>query len=142
MHNIRFLFRLCALLSFGSLLFTAPSYGQVSFNIQIGPPPPPHEVIVVAPFAGAVWVPGYYVFDYEVNQYRWHSGVWMRPPYAGAVWVAPRYAHRGRYYGYVAGSWATPSQVRARAARRTHGHVRGGAEGRPIRPGRAPMGGE
>ena len=64
----------------GILAMAVPAFAQISFNIRIGPPPPRREVIITAPFAGAIWVPGYYVFDYAIGQYRWVPGVWRRPP--------------------------------------------------------------
>ncbi len=129
------------------LAIAAPVMGQIRFSIRIGPPPPPpREVIVAAPFAGAVWVPGYYAFDYAASQYRWVPGVWMRPPYPGAVWIAPHYLQRGRRYGYVEGFWQAPGHPRVyRRDRDGRGRAwgRGGGEGsRPIRAGRAPMGGD
>ena len=76
---------------------------QVSFGIQIGPPPAPRveHVRPVQPGADYVWVDGYW---YPVgNHWKWHRGYWTRAPYSGASWFAPRY-EGGRYYdGYWEG---------------------------------------
>ncbi len=137
MRNLIKVIALCGLVSVAT-----PAFAQISFNIRIGPPPPRREVIVGAPFPGAIWVPGYYVFDYAVNQYRWVPGVWQRPPYAGAVWVAPRYIHRGRRFGFMAGHWQTDREVVRRGPERARGNGRGEERGHggPVRNGRAPMG--
>lgn len=89
----------------GLMAIAAPAFAQISFDIQVGPPPPRHEVIVAAPYPEAVWVPGYHFYDYGIHDYRWIPGVWQRPPHPGARWIAPRYAQRGGRYGYVAGHW-------------------------------------
>ncbi len=89
----------------GMLAISVPAFAQVSFDIEVGPPPPRHEVIVAAPFPEAVWVPGYHRWDYGARAYVWVPGVWQRPPHPGARWIAPRYARRGGHYGFVAGHW-------------------------------------
>ncbi len=90
------------ILAFSGLLLAAASSAsaQVSFNVHIGPPPPPVAYHVPAmPGPGYVWVEGY---QYpQGSHYRWHDGYWTRPPYAGAYWVAPY--HTGSQY--YAGRW-------------------------------------
>jgi hypothetical protein len=73
---------------------------QISFGIQIGPPPQPRAYKVPAmPARDYEWVEGYWYL--QGNKYLWHNGYWTRPPYEGAYWVAPYYLD-GRY---VAGQW-------------------------------------
>ncbi len=70
---------------------------QVSFDIQIGHPPPPPRAYRVprAPGVDYMWVDGYW---YPVRgRWTWHNGYWTRPPYNGAYWVAPYY-YDGRYF--------------------------------------------
>ena len=88
-----------ALLAF-SVSVTSPASAQVGFSIRIGAPPPPRpEVVVTAPFPGAIWVPGYYAVEF--GHYRWIPGTWQRPPYEGARWFAPRYEGGT----FIAGHW-------------------------------------
>ena len=98
---MRNLLKTTALLAFLVLGASSVADAQVSFGIQIGPPPPPraYSVYPARPGAGYVWVDGYW--SPRGNHYRWHNGYWARPPYRGARWIAPRY-DRGRYYG---GRW-------------------------------------
>jgi hypothetical protein len=42
------------------------------------PPPPREEVIGIAPFGGAVWVPGYWGWHRRYRRYDWHRGYWNR----------------------------------------------------------------
>ena len=73
---------------------------QVSFDVRIGPPPPPRVVRVQPHRPGPqyVWVDGYWLP--ERGRYVWHDGYWTMPPYRSAHWVQPRW-DRGHYYdGY------------------------------------------
>jgi hypothetical protein len=85
------------------LAVAAPAQAQMSFDVEMGPPPGAPRAYRVPPQPGPdyVWVDGYW---YPANgQYRWHDGYWTRPPYPDAYWVAPYY-QRGQYYtGYWEG---------------------------------------
>jgi len=73
-----------------SLLAAMPAFAQVRWGVglRFGTLPPPRtEVIVTAPFVGAVWGPGYY--NYIGTRYVWFPGSWHE-----RGWVSPR-----RYYG-------------------------------------------
>src|SRR5262245_20390467 len=100
----------CFLIGFfaftASACASAPGYGA-SFGVRVYGPPPAlrHEVLVVRPGAGYVWVPGYWDWRGPRFGYAWVSGAWLRPPRAHAVWVAPRWhTHRHATY-FVAGHW-------------------------------------
>jgi len=85
------------------LLAGGSVFGQVSFGIRIGPPPPPrvYHARPVAPGQGYTWIDGYW---YPVgSRYRWHEGYWTRPPYEGARWMAPRHEGGQYYNGYWEG---------------------------------------
>ena len=89
-------------LAISAFLLTSSSaaHAQVTFDVHIGPPPPPRAYRVPPqPGPDYVWVEGY---QYPQNgHYVWHNGYWTRPPYEGAYWVAP-YHNGGQYY---AGRW-------------------------------------
>ncbi|MBS0292507.1 MAG: hypothetical protein JSS01_08310 [Proteobacteria bacterium] len=61
-------------------------------------PPPP-------PFAGAVWVGGYWAWQ---GRWVWSAGYWDRPPRPGYVWMEPYYEHRGNAVVFVNGFWSAP----------------------------------
>ena len=61
-------------------------------------PPPP-------PFAGAIWVGGYWVWQ---GNWVWAAGRWMAPPQPAYVWVNPYYEHRAGAVVFVDGFWAAP----------------------------------
>ena len=79
-------------------------FGQVSFGITIGNPPPPRVMRVRPhrPAADYMWVDGYWYAN--GGHWRWHQGYWTRPPYVGATWIAPRYEHGQFFNGYWNGS--------------------------------------
>lgn len=66
------------------------SYGYTSETIVSGPvvryapPPPREEIIGIAPYVGAVWLPGHWVWR---DRWVWHRGYWGRPPHRGARWA-------------------------------------------------------
>jgi hypothetical protein len=72
------------------------------------PPPLQAEVIGTAPYAGAVWVRGYWVWIH--GGYVWTPGHWAQPaapvqvevvgvaPYPGAIWVRGYYGRFGRWH--------------------------------------------
>lgn len=45
-------------------------------RIAIGPPPARVEVIGVAPYRGAVWVPGHWVYSRYRGEWFWVRGYW------------------------------------------------------------------
>jgi hypothetical protein len=80
----------------GSILassFAIPVFGQVSFGVTIGTPPPPYRYEAPPPVPGPryVWVNGYWVPEH--GRWVWRHGEWRRPPYDGAYWAHPHYDH-------------------------------------------------
>ncbi len=64
----------------GLLLATAGNAQvRVGFGIEIGVPIPVHvDLMVTPPFAGAVWVKGYWVWDEFAGRNVWVRGHWVR----------------------------------------------------------------
>jgi hypothetical protein len=81
---------------------TLPLNAQVSFGIQVGPPPAPrvYHSLPRKPGPDYVWIEGYWYPDVHGKSYKWHSGYWTRPPFDGAIWVAPRYDGQRFFEGY------------------------------------------
>jgi hypothetical protein len=100
MHNL-----LKSIVFSGLVALAVPAFAQIHLNINIGPPQPQREIVVEAPRAGVVWVPGYYVYDRSVERYMWLPGRWQAPPAPHQVWVAPRYVRNGNSYDYYEGRW-------------------------------------
>lgn len=89
-------------LALSTLLLVPAStvHAQVSFGINIGPPPQLRQSVVrPQPLPDNVWVDGYW---YPVgSRYVWHAGYWTAAPYAGAYWNEPYYTG----HQYVPGYW-------------------------------------
>ncbi len=115
MRNLIKAISICGMLALAALTPAAPAFAQVSFDIHIGPPAPRAEVIVPAPYPGAVWIAGYHRWDYATGAYIWVPGRWDRPPHPGWVWHGARYPRRGGRYGFVDGHWGAPGRGRGGA---------------------------
>jgi len=55
--------------------------------------------------AGIVWVPGYWAWDADRNDYIWVSGCWRNPP-PNTYWVPGYWLHVGTGWQWVSGFWA------------------------------------
>ena len=86
-----------------SALLLAPAsaaIAQVSFGINIGPPPQLRRSVVrPQPHPDQVWVDGYWYP--QGSRYAWRAGYWTVAPYPGAYWNEPY--HDGRQY--IPGYW-------------------------------------
>jgi hypothetical protein len=58
------------------------------------------------PEGDAQWVPGYWAWDDEGNEYIWVSGVWRVPP-PGRQWVPGYWSPVTEGYQWISGYWAS-----------------------------------
>jgi hypothetical protein len=58
---------------------------------------------------GVTWVPGYWAWDAERNDFLWVSGVWRVPP-PGRKWVPGSWVAADGGYRWVPGIWAPDGQ--------------------------------
>jgi hypothetical protein len=80
-----------------------PPPPQPVVEVEAAPPEPIVEVRPAAPFAGAVWLPGYW--QWHGHHHMWIGGRWSAPR-AGWVWEAHRWDRGpgGRWH-QVPGHW-------------------------------------
>lgn len=90
------------LLGVFGLLFSAGTLVAQTV-VRIAPPPPPREVVPVAPGPRYVWVSGYY--RYKGHAYVWVPGHYVVPPHHHGVWVPGHWVPRHGGYVWVAGYW-------------------------------------
>lgn len=83
-------------------------YGYTSETVVTGPvvryePPPPRvEVVGVAPFMGAIWMPGNWVWR---DRWAWHRGHWAHPPHPRAQWAPGRWHRDNDGWRWRDGRW-------------------------------------
>lgn len=75
------------------------------FVIQNEPPPPIDELPPEVKPEGAIWVPGYWTWLEEQNDFVWVSGVWRIPP-PGRQWVPGHWSDVDNGFQWTAGFWA------------------------------------
>jgi hypothetical protein len=87
--------------------------GVVTFNPEPGvvvPKTPPEIIEEVPPDerpegANVTWIPGYWAWDDERNDFLWVSGVWRALP-PGRQWVAGYWGKSGQGFQWTSGYWA------------------------------------
>jgi hypothetical protein len=94
--------------------------GVVSFNPQAGvvaqktPPEPIEEMPPEEKPEGdnVTWIPGYWSWDDERNDYLWISGTWRALP-PGRAWIAGYWGRSGQGYQWTSGYWVDAAQKEA-----------------------------
>jgi hypothetical protein len=87
----------------GAILISASLAANAQVVVRIGPPPPPVEVVPVAPHPGWVWQPGFHRWDGV--RYVWVPGHYVRPPYFGARWIPGHWRPSPGGYVWIPGHW-------------------------------------
>lgn len=77
----------------------------VGVNIDIAPPALPVYVQPAAPYANAIWQPGYWAWG--PYGYYWVPGAWVAAPRIGYLWTPGYWGFGGGYYMWHPGFWAT-----------------------------------
>ena len=79
-----------------------PSYDE-GVVVDAAPPPPYMEAVPVAPFAGAVWIGGYW--GWSGGRHRWVGGRWEQPR-PGYAWRPHAWHQDGGRWRLHEGGWA------------------------------------
>ncbi len=87
--------------------------GVVSFNpepgivVSNGPPEPIEEIPPAERPEGdnVAWIPGYWAWDDERNEFLWISGTWRALP-PGRQWIAGYWGEISDGYQWISGYWA------------------------------------
>jgi len=85
---------------------------EATIIVQKQPPAPVEELPPDVKPEGdhVVWIPGYWAFDSERNDFIWVSGFWRNVP-PNRVWVAGYWAAEATDFRWVPGYWSEPSQT-------------------------------
>ena len=87
------------------LTMSPASFAQISVAITIGPPPLPVYEQPLCPGDGYLWTPGYWAYDYNVAEYYWVPGTWVRAPQPGYLWTPAYWAWNGAGFVFYDGYW-------------------------------------
>lgn len=77
----------------------------VSISARIAPPALPEYVQPACPADGYLWVPGYWAWNNDIQDYYWVPGVWVAPPTEGLLWTPPYWGFENGAYLFHAGYW-------------------------------------
>lgn len=67
--------------------FLTPAFPNIALQaVEQAPPPPVIERTPQQPDSSSLWIPGYWEWDDDRNDYVWVSGVWRKPP-PGRTWI-------------------------------------------------------
>jgi hypothetical protein len=91
----------------GALASPTPSQAQVGVfvSVRIAPPPLPAYVQPPCPEYGYIWVPGYWAWDDDDEDFYWVPGTWVRPPRLGWLWTPGWWEYGWNGYVYHEGYW-------------------------------------
>jgi hypothetical protein len=82
------------------VVYTEP--GGVIAEVDVAPPPPQVEVVPAVPYAGAVWVGGYW--GWNAGRHVWIGGHYEHPR-PGYVWEPHRWVVAGGHWRLMGGGW-------------------------------------
>jgi len=87
------------------LCMSAAAVGQVGIAIRIGPPAIPVYEQPICPGDGYLWAPGYWAYDYDINDYYWVPGTWVLAPEVGYLWTPGWWGWGGDAFIFHEGFW-------------------------------------
>lgn len=95
-----------ALTAFAGSSLIAPSAEArvfVGIHAPVAPPPPHREYRPGRPYAGAVWIPGYWRWAHR--RHVWVGGYWAKPPRHYHNWVPGHWRSTPRGWIWIDGHW-------------------------------------
>ena len=87
------------------LVMSTAAFAQVGVAITIGPPPIPIYDQPLCPGDGYLWTPGYWAYDYDVDDYYWVPGTWILAPEVGFLWTPGWWGWGGEAFIFHEGFW-------------------------------------
>ena len=83
----------------------ATAVAQLNVVIRIGPPALPIYEQPPCPAEGYIWTPGYWAYDYDVDDYYWVPGTWVEAPQVGYLWTPGYWGWGGDRFIFHEGYW-------------------------------------
>ncbi|ASU32179.1 YXWGXW repeat-containing protein [Mucilaginibacter xinganensis] len=91
-----------------AVMISSPKlFAQISIGISvhINPPALPVYSQPACPVEGYLWVPGYWAWSGDANDFYWVPGVWVSPPQPGLLWTPGYWGYEGDLYVFHRGYW-------------------------------------
>lgn len=79
-------------------------------TISQTPPSPRADNIPSKPYDDAIWIPGYWAWVPEKNDFSWICGVWRRPPPSAQFWIPGSWNKTDAGWVYAKGFWSPVPQ--------------------------------
>jgi hypothetical protein len=87
------------------LAMSAVSFAQIGISITIAPPGLPVYEQPLCPGEGYLWMPGYWAYDYDYDDYYWVPGTWVMAPEVGLLWTPGYWGWGGDRFIFYEGYW-------------------------------------
>jgi hypothetical protein len=78
---------------------------NIGISIHVNPPVLPAYSQPPCPTDGYIWVPGYWAWSGDANDFYWVPGVWVSPPQPGLLWTPGYWGYDGDVYVFHRGYW-------------------------------------
>src|ERR1035437_4135474 len=80
-------------------------HAQVVISVGVAPPEMPSYEQPYCPDPNMMWMPGYWAYDQDQDDYYWVPGSWVSAPYDGALWTPPYWGWYSGQYRFHSGYW-------------------------------------
>ena len=89
------------------LSMSTASSAQIAVGVAVGfgPPPLPIYEQPLCPGEGYIWTPGYWAYDYDIDDYYWVPGTWVLAPEVGFLWTPGYWGWGGNGFIFYQGYW-------------------------------------
>jgi hypothetical protein len=87
------------------MCMSAAAFAQIGIAITIAPPPLPVYEQPLCPGDGYIWTPGYWAYDYDIDDYYWVPGTWVEAPEVGFLWTPAYWGWSGDRFVFYDGYW-------------------------------------
>ena len=87
------------------MCMSAASFAQIGIAITFAPPPLPVYEQPLCPGDGYLWTPGYWAYDYDIEDYYWVPGTWVEAPEVGYLWTPAYWGWGGDRFVFYDGYW-------------------------------------
>lgn len=77
----------------------------IGVNVSFAPPPLPVYTQPPCPSPGFIWIPGYWAYAADNEDYYWLPGTWVLAPSPGLLWTPGYWAEVDGGYAWNEGYW-------------------------------------